>query len=263
MRATLAGVLSCSLGVVELPDVDVDPVSRHEGDAPELLRELVSHRLPAAVLREARAAGAERAAVYVVDIDGSGLIKLDGDELFPEHIQAQLAVGPELPPERLGEITDIVSSKVPDASVMALSVRDRAVGVLVTCGRSTDVHRRLAERAALALELGSGYTDVIHRARRRKEINAAAEIQQNLLPPRIATVEGAHIAGGVLPGYEVGGDFFDYRSRSDLRARRRLSIPDCRARRVAPREAYSGLDQLRPPQAPARGSQRRRLGTRR
>lgn len=200
---------------MELPDVDVDPVSRHEGDAPELLRELVSHRLPAAVLREARAAGADRAAVYVIDIDGSGLIKLDGDELFPEHIQAQLAVGPELPPERLGQIADIVSSKVPEASVIPLSVRDRAVGVLVTCGRPTNVLERLAERAALALELGSGYTDVIHRARRRKDINAAAEIQQNLLPPRIATVDGAHIAGGVLPGYEVGGDFFDYAENDD------------------------------------------------
>jgi len=41
------------------------------------------------------------------------------------------------------------------------------------------------------------------------DINAAAEIQQDLLPPRIAAVEGASVAGGVLPGYEVGGDFFD------------------------------------------------------
>ena len=38
----------------------------------------------------------------------------------------------------------------------------------------------------------------------------AAEIQQNLLPPRIARVGGATLAGNVLPGYEIGGDWFDY-----------------------------------------------------
>jgi serine phosphatase RsbU (regulator of sigma subunit) len=110
---------------------------------------------------------------------------------------------------------EIVSSKIPGASVIPLRARDRAVGVLVTCGEATDGLGALANQAALALELCSGYTDVIHRARRRKDINPAAEIQQNLLPPRIATVEGGHIACGVLPGYEVGGDFFDYAENDD------------------------------------------------
>jgi serine phosphatase RsbU (regulator of sigma subunit) len=89
------------------------------------------------------------------------------------------------------------------------------VGVLVTCGQLTGRLERLAAQAALALELASGYTDVIHRARRRKDINPAAEIQQNLLPPRIANFAGAEVAGGVLPGYEIGGDFFDYADNDD------------------------------------------------
>ena len=203
------------MGGVQLPHADADCVSNPHDDASALLSELVSHRLPTAVLREARAAGANRAALYVIDIDGSCLIKLAGDEQFPERVQAPFGVGPELPSETLGEVQDIVSSKLPGATVVGLRVRDRAVGVLVTCGGDTDDLRRLADQAALALELGSGYTDVIHRARRRKDINAAAEIQQDLLPPRIATVEGASVAGGVLPGYEVGGDFFDYAENED------------------------------------------------
>ena len=203
------------MGGVQLPHADTDRVSNPHDDASALLSELVSHRLPTAVLREARAAGANRAALYVIDIDGSCLIKLAGDEHFPERVRAPLGVGPELPSETLGEVQDIVSSKLPGATVVGLRVRDRAVGVLVTCGGDTDDLRRLADQAALALELGSGYTDVIHRARRRKDINAAAEIQQDLLPPRIATVEGASVAGGVLPGYEVGGDFFDYAENED------------------------------------------------
>ena len=68
---------------------------------------------------------------------------------------------------------------------------------------------------ALALELASGYTDALHAVRRRKDTQPAAEIQQNLLPPRLARVDRADVAGGVLPGYEVGGDFFDYASNAD------------------------------------------------
>lgn len=194
--------------------VGPDTVSRG-GKASELLRELVSHRLPEAVLREARAAGAHQAAVYVIDIDGSCLIKLGGEASFPERLQAPLAVGPELPPETFVQVQDIVSSKVPEARITPLCVRDRALGVLVTRGGPTDALQDLADSAAVALELVSGYTDVIHRARRRKIINAAGEIQQDLLPPRIATVAGAHVAGGVLPGYEVGGDFFDFAENDD------------------------------------------------
>ncbi len=194
--------------------VGPDTVSRG-GDASELLHELVSHRLPAAVLREAQAAGAQQVAVYVIDIDGSCLIKLGGEASFPVRLQAPLAVGPELPPETFDQVQDIVSSKIPDAQITPLRVRDRALGVLVTSGGPTGDLQDLADDAAVALELVSGYTDVIHRARRRKDINAAGEIQQDLLPPRIATVAGAHVAGGVLPGYEVGGDFFDYAENDD------------------------------------------------
>jgi len=124
-------------------------------------------------------------------------------------------LGPELGPESLDKVAEIVSSKVPRARVIPLSIRDRAVGVLVTCGQVTGRLERLAGQAALALELASGYTDVIHRARRRKDIDPAAEIQQNLLPPRIASFAGAEVAGGVLPGYQIGGDFFDYAENDD------------------------------------------------
>jgi stage II sporulation SpoE-like protein len=198
-----------------LPDIETDPTpDRHDGTS-GLLSELVSHRLPAAVLREAHAAGAGRAAVFVVDIDGSCLIRLAGDEDFPDRIQTPLGVGPELAPETFDDVKEIVTSKVPDATLHPLWVRDRAVGMLVACGGDQADLRSLADQGALALELGSGYTDVIHRVRRRKQISAAAEIQQNLLPPRIANLDGARLAGGVLPGYQVGGDFFDYAENED------------------------------------------------
>jgi hypothetical protein len=198
-----------------LPPADNDAAPDGHDDASRLLSELFSHRLPAAVLREALAAGADDAALYVVDIDGSCLLKLTGGDEFPEHLQTPLGVGPELASESLAEIEEIVASKLPGADVASLRVRDRALGVLVTRGGDPARLQALADQAALALELAGGYTDVIHRTRRRKEITAAAEIQQNLLPPRIATVQGARLAGGVLPGYQVGGDFFDYAENDD------------------------------------------------
>ena len=56
----------------------------------------------------------------------------------------------------------------------------------------------------------------MHAARRRKEIQPAAEIQQNLLPPRLAEFDGDELAGGLLPGYDVAGDFFDYAANADV-----------------------------------------------
>jgi serine phosphatase RsbU (regulator of sigma subunit) len=74
---------------------------------------------------------------------------------------------------------------------------------------------QLARQAAAALALANVYTDVFDTTRRRKETSPASEIQQALLPPRIARVSGGILAGNVLPGYEIGGDWFDYVENSD------------------------------------------------
>jgi serine phosphatase RsbU (regulator of sigma subunit) len=89
------------------------------------------------------------------------------------------------------------------------------MGFLLARDRPADDLAVFAGQAALALELASGYTDALHAVRRRKDTKPAAEIQQNLLPPRLARVNGADVAGGVLPGYDVGGDFFDYAGNAD------------------------------------------------
>jgi serine phosphatase RsbU (regulator of sigma subunit) len=94
-------------------------------------------------------------------------------------------------------------------------VRDRVMGFLLARDRPAVDLEAFAGQAAVALELASGYTDALHAVRRRKDTQPAAEIQQNLLPPRLAGVDRADVAGGVLPGYDVGGDFFDYAANAD------------------------------------------------
>ena len=73
----------------------------------------------------------------------------------------------------------------------------------------------IAKQGAAALELANDYTDFIEAARRRKKTTPAAEIQQNLFPPRIVRIQGAQLAGGLLPTYEVGGDWFDFVDNRD------------------------------------------------
>ena len=59
------------------------------------------HRLPGAVLREARAAGAEQVALYVMDIDGSRLIRLGGDDSSPIASRLHWAWAPNFLRRRL------------------------------------------------------------------------------------------------------------------------------------------------------------------
>jgi serine phosphatase RsbU (regulator of sigma subunit) len=96
-----------------------------------------------------------------------------------------------------------------------LWLRGRAVGVLLAFRGRKEVLAEIARQAAPAIELANGYTDVFDAVRRRKEMNPAGEIQQSLLPPRIARLSGGHIAGGVLPSYDTGGDWFDYVENRD------------------------------------------------
>jgi serine phosphatase RsbU (regulator of sigma subunit) len=94
-------------------------------------------------------------------------------------------------------------------------LRGRAVGVLLGLRGSESGLREVARLGAAAMELASGYTDVFDAARRRKDMNPAAEIQQSLLPPRIVRMGSGELAGSVLPSYEVGGDWFDYVENRD------------------------------------------------
>ena len=82
-------------------------------------------------------------------------------------------------------------------------------------GATDDALRDLASEAAAAIALADEYTDAISAVRRVRPTSPAAEIQQNLLPPRILRIAGAMVAGNVLPGYDIGGDWFDYAENRD------------------------------------------------
>src|SRR4051812_305006 len=180
-----------------------------------VLDEVPPHLIADQLVAEARRAAGIAIALYVVDIDGSQLVRLAGSDDFPTRLTAPPALGPDIVPEGLPEFLVRLRRRMPQCTVAPLWLRGRVVGLLLCVGSPLTSLEDIAKQGAAALELAGDYTDLIEAARRRKLTTAAAEVQLQLLPPRIARVTGAQVAGGLLPSYEVAGDWFDYVENRD------------------------------------------------
>jgi serine phosphatase RsbU (regulator of sigma subunit) len=190
----------------ELANVMSSPLS-----VADVLNKVPPFQLGEQIVAEAqRLPGISSAAIYVVDLDGASMQRLAGSPVFPEKIMVPLAVGPEIPREGVAAIRDRFEDRFPGVIVAPLQLRGRAIGVLLAVGTATDELRDLAGEAAIALSLAPQYTDHVDTMRRTRPTSPAAEIQQNMLPPRIARIGGATLAGDLIPSYEIGGDWFDY-----------------------------------------------------
>jgi AcrR family transcriptional regulator len=159
--------------------------------------------------------GVTSAAVYLVDLEGTTMLRMAGPGTFPAQIPVPLAVGPEIPREGIEPLRAAIDSLLPGTVIAPMYLRGRAIGVLMAIGSTDDALRDLATEGAAAIALAATYTDHIDAVRRLKPTSPAAEIQQHLLPPRILRIGGALIAGNVLPGYDIGGDWFDYAENPD------------------------------------------------
>jgi serine phosphatase RsbU (regulator of sigma subunit) len=180
-----------------------------------VLDEVPPHLIAEQLVAEARRAAGVAVALYIVDIDGSQLIRLAGSEDFPETLEAPPALGPEIVPEGLPSFHALLKRRLPRCVAVPLWLRGRVIGLLLCVGTLVAPLEDIAKQGAAALELANDYTDVIEAARRRKPTTAAAEVQYHLLPPRVARITGAQLAGALLPAYEVGGDWFDFVENRD------------------------------------------------
>lgn len=184
-------------------------------DIARVLDEIPPHLFPEQFISEASRISGTPVALYVLDIDGTHLLRLAGSEEFPERIDAPLALGPELAEDGVPDLKARLASELPGVTVAPMWLRGRAVGVLLGLRAAEQPLIELGRHGAAAMELAGGYTDVFDAARRRKETQAAAELQQSLVPARIARIGGGELAGSVLPSYDVGGDWFDYVENRD------------------------------------------------
>ena len=164
--------------------------------------------LPEQLVAEAQRLAGVPVALYVLDIDGTHLLRIAGPQRLPDQIQAPLAVGPELDGDGLSDLRRHLV-RYPGTQSFPLWLRGRAIGVMIAFGRPLQPLLEMARQAAAAVTLADRYTDAFAEAQRRKQPTAAAEIQQSLLPPRISRITGGEVAGNILPSYEVAGDWFD------------------------------------------------------
>jgi serine phosphatase RsbU (regulator of sigma subunit) len=180
-----------------------------------VLDEVPPHLVADQLVAEVRRVAGVAIALYVVDIDGSHLLRLAGSEEFPDQLDAPPALGPEIVPEGLVGFHERLQRQLPGCATEPLWLRGRVIGLLLCLGNPLAELADIAKQGAAALELANDYTDFIEAARRRKPTTPAAEVQQHLFPPRIARIAGAQLAGGLLPSYEVGGDWFDFVENRD------------------------------------------------
>jgi serine phosphatase RsbU (regulator of sigma subunit) len=184
----------------------------HDQDHPsagDLLRDVAVYDLAAHIVDVATAQAGCRVGLYVVDIAGSELRRVAGDDSLVARLAIPRAIGPEMAMEQADDAAAAVADFEPGLRLVPLWLRHRAIAALICDGDPGDRLDSLAREAAAAIELATGYTDLFSAGRRHAPVATAAQLQQELLPPRIGAARGAEIAGCILPAYDVGGDWFD------------------------------------------------------
>jgi serine phosphatase RsbU (regulator of sigma subunit) len=176
-------------------------------DPLELLDEPTLARVAQRIVDEAQATAGAPAALYVGDLDGRSLRRVTGADGLPDQLESTQLIGPEIPASHAAALALAMPQ---GATVLPLTLRGRALSVLVFSGPPAGDVEALVARGAAALELAERYTDLLASARRHRACSAAAELQQDLMPPRIARLEGAEVACSILPAYDVGGDWIDH-----------------------------------------------------
>jgi serine phosphatase RsbU (regulator of sigma subunit) len=179
------------------------------------LQAIAPHALADRIVAEGRRVAGVPVGLYLVDLDGSCLMRMAGSPGLPERLAVAHAIGPEIPTEGFPDLVRRVREQVTDAEVTPMRLYGRAVAVLIAQGRPAASLQELADAAAVLMENASSYTDVFQVARRRQPISAAAEIQQNMLPPRLAMTAHVELAAAILPAYAVGGDWFEHADNPD------------------------------------------------
>jgi AcrR family transcriptional regulator len=184
-------------------------------DAVQVLDSVPPHLVAEQLVAEAQRIAGVPVALYLVDIDGSRLVRLAGSREFPTHLDDVVALGGEIPPDGVAALESSLAEQFPGSAPYPMMIRGRAIGVLVAVRQPGASLRELARQGAAAIALTSAYTDVFEGGRRTRQPSPAAELQLGLLPPRIMNVTGAELAGSLIPAYASGGDWFDFADNHD------------------------------------------------
>ncbi|MEM6794194.1 MAG: SpoIIE family protein phosphatase [Acidobacteriota bacterium] len=148
----------------------------------------------------------ERFATDAFDLDalveGEGRTDAGGLELIPGACHL-LASRVEIEGKALGLL--VVADKESRTGVGPFQVRDRRTLSL------------FANQAAIALENAKLHKLALDKERLEREMELAAEIQQQLLPKTMPAIPGFQVLGWNRPARHVGGDYFDFQNLEEGR----------------------------------------------
>jgi serine phosphatase RsbU (regulator of sigma subunit) len=177
----------------------------------DLLDGVAPDELADRLIAEAERLTGAPAAVYIVEVEGRLLLRVADSDSFPDQLRIPHTVGVELTRETDAEMRKMVAEQLGEGTaIQPLWLGARAQVVLMTAGGHEGALAELVREGGAAIDLANRCTDVFHRARRRRRMQAAAELQKDMMPPSVGVVRGAELATAIMPAYEVGGDFCDW-----------------------------------------------------
>ena len=123
---------------------------------------------------------------------------------------------------RYGAIKDVALTFLNQNSIEILIpvIMEHKVNALVGIGKKenlqaytvTDVEllEKMGRQIGVTIDNALHHEDIVEKERLAEELRLGREIQQNLIPKVVPTVDGLNIEGLMLPAKEIGGDYYDY-----------------------------------------------------
>ena len=181
-----------------------------------------------ALLRAVSLLDARRGALYLIDSDGAyRLTSRFGGQALPDFTAESVDVNgltsgeKDCPSELLpgGSHLLAVPVEIEGSPRGLLAVADkesrRGVGPFPTTDRRTLA--LFANQAAIAIENAKLHKLALEKERLEREMELAAEIQNQLLPKAMPSIPGFEVIGWNRPAQQVGGDYFDLQGLGDDR----------------------------------------------
>lgn len=94
-------------------------------DAIEVLDSVPPHLVAEQLVAEAQRIAGVPVALYLVDIDGSRLVRLAGSREFPAHFNDVVALGGEIPPDGFAALESRMAEQFPGSAPYPMMVRGR------------------------------------------------------------------------------------------------------------------------------------------
>ncbi|MFG3205227.1 PP2C family protein-serine/threonine phosphatase [Streptomyces sp. NPDC048192] len=178
-------------------------------------------QLPAMIAEHADRLGARNLALYAVDIQETVLRQITGQGPDAGDGGEQLSIEGTLPGrayQKVDLLPEPAEQREPQRRRWWAPVTDgvERLGVLRADVEAQDEEsarrllRDVSSVTALMLLSKRSFSDSFARLVRTRNMNVAAEMQWNLMPPPAFAGHDVTIGGLVEPAYEVGGDAFDY-----------------------------------------------------